>query len=114
MPDDAVIDALADEYWHFVRATAQLWNVDRGDVGQIEHWEDLSPAGLAERAGRLAGFARRAEELGSGGFVDPGSDHDVLVAAVGFNAGATAAALPYDRDLALVAGPFNVAVYLSV
>ena len=34
--------ALADEYWAYYRDTAQLWNIDRGDVEQIERWEDLS------------------------------------------------------------------------
>jgi hypothetical protein len=42
---DAVMSSvleLANEYWAFYRRTAQLWNIDRGDVDEIERWEDLS------------------------------------------------------------------------
>ena len=57
------IATLADEYWSFHRSTAQLWNIDRGDVDQIEHWEDLSADGTRARIETLGGFARRAAEL---------------------------------------------------
>lgn len=102
---------LADEYWDHHRATAQLWNVDRGDVEQIEHWEDLSPAGVDARARRLAGFADRAAVLSAA----VGGDREgALLAAVAFSARSTAATLPYARDLTLVAGPFDIATFLTV
>jgi hypothetical protein len=38
--------ALADQYWDYFRTSAQLWNIDRGDVDEIEQWQDLSPTGV--------------------------------------------------------------------
>ena len=102
---------LADEYWSYYRGTEQLWNVDRGDVGQIEHWEDLSAAGVADRIARLTGFARQAETLRAEGLDD---QQLTLLGALIFSARATAVGLPYARDLTLVAGSFNFAAFLSV
>ncbi|MDO8362767.1 MAG: DUF885 domain-containing protein [Actinomycetota bacterium] len=112
---------LADDYWLYHRGSAQLWNIDRGDVDQVEHWEDLSPAGVAGRVTRLADFAERAAELGRSG---PGrweigrSELDdrarSLLAAVEFSARAGASILPYARDVTLVAGAINMAAFLTV
>src|SRR4051794_17160577 len=83
--------ALADEYWVYFRDTAQLWNIDRGDVDEIERWEDLSGSGVAERVRRLGGLGERAE--GELTRLDS-SDEDVsLLAAISFNAAATACGL---------------------
>ena len=106
---DAV--ACADEYWEYFRGSAQLWNIDRGDVEQIEHWEDLSTSGVATRIERLGSFADRASALMTPGIGDRDRS---LLAAVEFSARATAATLPFERDLALVAGPFNFATFVSV
>ncbi len=101
---------LADDYWDFHRSTAQLWNVDRGDVDQVEHWEDLSSEGTRSRIGVLDEFARRAGLL-----VDSAADDDqALVAAVEFNATSIAATLPYARDSSLVAGPMDALSTMSV
>ena len=54
---------LADEYWDYYRATAQLWNIDRGDVDQIDQWEDLSVAGVATRLDHLAAIVEQAQEI---------------------------------------------------
>ena len=106
---DAV--ALADEYWTYYRGSAQLWNIDRGDVEQIEHWEDLSPAGVTTRLHRLAAFADRAAALTAVGT----NERDCgLLAAIEFSARATTRLLPYERDLLLVAGPFNFAAFVDV
>ena len=51
------IAQLADAYWSFHRNTAQSWNIDRGDVEQIEHWEDLSSEGTRARIEALGHFA---------------------------------------------------------
>ena len=106
---DAV--ACADEYWEYFRGSAQLWNIDRGDVDQIENWEDLSPSGVAGRIERLGSFAARAAAL-----TNPGTgDRDgSLLAAIEFSARATAAMLPFERDLAMVAGPFNFFTFVAV
>ena len=103
--------ALADEYWAYHRSTAQLWNIDRGDVEEIERWEDLSAAGVAERTARLHGFVARADDLRSSGLAD---DDATLAAAVSFSAGATAATLPWLRNRALVCGPGSFLTFLSV
>ena len=100
--------ALADEYWAYYRATAQLWNIDRGDVEQITEWEDLSAAGVADRLECLGRFRAQAEQ--TTGRADDGA----LIAAVSFGAGSTAALLPWMRNRGLVSGPFNFASYLSV
>jgi len=105
------VELLADEYWRAFRDSAQLWNIDRGDVDQIEHWEDLSPDGVADRVERLDGFARRAGALSAG---ERTERERALLAAVSFSAVATASTLPTLRDLTLVAAPFNFATYLSV
>ena len=106
---DAV--ACADEYWEYFRGSAQLWNIDRGDVDQIEQWEDLSPTGVASRLERLGTFASQAAAL-----ITPGiGDRDrSLLAAIEFSARATALTLPFERDLAMVAGPFNFVTFVSV
>jgi uncharacterized protein (DUF885 family) len=103
--------AFADEYWRFYRDSSQLWNIDRGDVEQIEHWEDLSPTGVATRVERLASFADRADSLSSVGLDERDRG---LLAAIEFSARATTALLPYERDLSLVAGPFNFAAFVEV
>ncbi len=102
--------ALADEYWDYFRSSAQLWNIDRGDVEQIEYWENLSAAGVTNRIDQLNNFAKRVGRLSSDGLSE--REH-ALVAAVQFSAGATAATLPFERDLALVAGPFNFATFVA-
>ena len=107
----AEVVALADEYWDFYRSSSQLWNIDRGDVEQIEHWEDLSPAGVATRLERLAAFADRAAALAA---IEPNERDCGLLAAIEFSARATTALLPYERDLLLVAGPFNFAAFVDV
>ena len=77
---------LADDYWAFFRNTAQLWNIDRGDVDQLVHWEDLSGDGVDSRVTALEGFARRAEVLQG----EDVSDGDrTLLAAVAFGARST-------------------------
>ncbi len=73
---DAV--ACADEYWEYFRGSAQLWNIDRGDVDQIEHWEDLSPSGVATRIERLGSFADQAAALTTPGIGD--RDRSLLAA----------------------------------
>ena len=105
------VETLADEYWAYHRRSAQLWNIDRGDVDEIEHWEDLSPSGVATRFEQLATFVARAEVLGGAEVNDRDRG---LLAAVEFGAMATTATLHYERDLALVAGPFNFATFLDV
>ena len=103
--------AFADEYWRFYRDSSQLWNIDRGDVEQIEHWEDLSPAGVATRFARLAAFAHRAAALAQ---TASNQRDGGLLAAIEFSARATTALLPYERDLSLVAGPFNFVAFIDV
>jgi uncharacterized protein (DUF885 family) len=103
--------ACADEYWEYFRGSAQLWNIDRGDVDQIEHWEDLSPSGVANRIERLGSFANRAAALTTPG---TGDRDRSLLAAVEFSARATAVTLPFERDLSMVAGPFNFVTFVSV
>jgi uncharacterized protein (DUF885 family) len=105
------VEALADEYWSYYRSSAQLWNIDRGDVDEIEHWEDLSPSGIASRFEQLATFVARAEVMSSAELNDRDRG---LLAAIEFSAMATTATLPYERDLALVAGPFSFATFLAV
>jgi hypothetical protein len=58
--------SLADEYWTFFHSTQQMFNIDRGDIEEIEHWDDLSPEGLAGEVQRLLSFADRAETLAVG------------------------------------------------
>ncbi len=102
---------LADRYWSYYRGSAQLWNIDRGDVEQVEHWEDLSPGAVASRLGQTAVFADQARRVRD----DQTTERDRgLLAAVEFSAGATIATLPFERDLALVSGPFNFAAFVSV
>ena len=103
--------ALADSYWAYYRRTAQLWNIDRGDVDEIERWEDLSASGVAERVRRLGEFAERAE---GSTLIDSHDEDLALMAAVSFSAAATASSLPWMRNRGLVAGPFNFATFLSV
>jgi uncharacterized protein (DUF885 family) len=101
---------LADRYWAFYRESAQMWNIDRGDVDQVAAWEDFSPTGLSDRIERLSMFAQQATRDES--TVD--AEDKSLLAAVGFSAQATAALLPFERDLSMVAGPFNIVAFLSV
>ena len=102
---------LADEYWNYFRGTEQLWNVDRGDVEQIERWEDLSATGVSDRIAELTRFAQRAEKVRREGLDDR---QLTVLGALTFSARATAAGLPYARDLSLVAGSFPFAALLSV
>ncbi len=106
----ADVFTLADEYWAFHRSTAQLWNIDRGDVEQVEHWEDLSRDGVSERTKRLEAFARRGDSL----LAVDGKREQTLAAAVAFSARSMMATLPYARDLTLVAGAVNLATFLTV
>src|SRR5262245_50480690 len=101
---------LADDYWTFFRNTAQLWNIDRGDVDQLVHWEDLSGDGVSSRVTALVHFSRRAEVLLSG---DVSDGDGTLLAAVAFGARSNAVILPYQRDLTLVGGPMNVTALMS-
>ncbi len=86
-----------------------MWNIDRGDVDQIALWEDFSPSGVGDRIERLSAFEQRATSIGS----NIGAGDRSLVAAVGFSARATATLLPFERDLSLVAGPFNFVAFLA-
>ena len=103
--------ACADEYWEYFRGSAQFWNIDRGDVDQIEHWEDLSASGVATRIERLGSFADQAAVLAAPGIGDRDRS---LLAAIEFSARATATTLPFERDLAMVAAPFNFVTFVSV
>jgi uncharacterized protein (DUF885 family) len=106
----ASVLALADEYWAFHRRAAQLWNIDRGDVDQVEHWEDFGADATRSRIDALHGFVRRSGQL-----LDSTSGGDrTLVMAVEFSATAMIASLPYFRDSALVAGPFDVVTWMTV
>jgi uncharacterized protein (DUF885 family) len=105
------VKALADDYWQYYRSSAQLWNIDRGDVENVEQWEDLSPAGVAARTERFGEFYRRAVAERSKSSTDA---EQTLLAAVEFSAQTSASMLPFDRDLSLVAGPFNIVTFLSV
>ncbi|MDQ1423053.1 MAG: hypothetical protein QOD72_551 [Acidimicrobiaceae bacterium] len=102
---------LADEYWDYFRTSAQLWNIDRGDVDQVAQWEDLSGSGVSRRIEELRGFAQRADDFPRDGL---GDRELTLLGALSFSAGSTAVGLPYLRDLSLVAGPANFATFLSV
>jgi uncharacterized protein (DUF885 family) len=108
---ESAVTALADDYWAYHRSSAQLWNIDRGDVEQIEHWEDLSANGVDERIRRLREFERRAGSVAGDGVTER---ERTMVAAVAFSAQSEAATLPYARDLGLVAGPMNLAAFLTV
>ncbi len=63
--------SLADEYWRFFHSTQQMFNIDRGDIEEIEHWDDFSPEGLAGEVQHLSSFADRAETLAR---AQPGED----------------------------------------
>jgi uncharacterized protein (DUF885 family) len=104
------VTELADDYWDFHRGSAQFWNIDRGDVDEIERWEDLSNAGVAARVERLGEFVRRAEAQAA--LAENDGDR-TLVAAVGFSAQSTIATLPYMRDLTLVGGSMNLAAFMK-
>lgn len=111
MPDRllSAVSLLADEFWAFHCDTAQLWNIDRGEVDYVDRWEDLSADGVRARIDRLGDFAQRADALA--GSVD--GDERTLAAAVSFGASSTASLLPYMRDLALVAGPMNIVAVMT-
>src|ERR1700737_2779434 len=96
------VGLLADEYWAYYRSTDQLWNIDRGDVDQIERWDDLSPDGLSQRIQRLQEMGAKAEQLSRS--VPAGSDAAILatLASIAFSAGATAAGLPWMRDRSML------------
>ena len=88
-----------------------MWNIDRGDVDEIERWEDLSGAGVAERVRTLGEFGVEA----ANGRHDSLTSVDAsLLAAVSFSAAATAIALPWVRSRGLVSGPSNFATILTV
>jgi hypothetical protein len=101
---------LADDYWAFFRDTAQLWNIDRGDVDQVESWEDLSVDGVSRRVAALEEFGRRGDALLSD---DVRDDDPTLLSTVAFGAGSNAGALPYQRDLTLVDGSMNATALLT-
>ena len=103
--------ALADDYWSYYRETAQLWNIDRGDVDEIERWEDLTGSGVAERVRRLRDYGERAERSTR---IDSNDEDVALMAAVAFSAASTASLLPWMRNRGFVSGPFNFATFLSV
>jgi uncharacterized protein (DUF885 family) len=102
---------LADGYWAYHRGTSQLWNIDRGDVDEIEQWEDLSASGVAARIARVGEFGADAARVGSR---DVAAADVSLLAAVAFSAEATSIALPWQRNRALVSGPMNFAAFLAV
>ena len=104
------IATLADEYWVYHRSTAQLWNVDRGDVDQIEYWEDLSAEGTRSRLETLDRFGRKAADLSRSAV----AGDRTLIAAIEFSARSIAASLPYVRDSALVAGPMDALTVMSL
>ena len=89
--------ALADDYWAYYRRTSQLWNIDRGDVDEIEQWEDLSASGVDTRLARLGEFGARAARVGA---TNVAAAELSLLAAVAFSAEATAIALTTPRRLA--------------
>ena len=101
--------ALADEYWDHYRSTFQLWNAFRGDLEQIEHWDDLSAAGLADEEQRLRDFRQRAEALPA-----DSEDDAATLGAVAFSAGSTAVSLPWTRDRDMVSAPTGFAAFLPV
>src|SRR6202049_864049 len=103
--------SLADEYWAYYRSTEQLWNIDRGDVEQIEHWEDFSPDGVAGRIERLTQLAEAADRLAQH---DPPEDQAVTLAMISFSARAAAPVLPWMRDRAQLSAPTGFATFLSV
>ena len=105
----SAVSVLADEFWAFHCDTAQLWNIDRGEVDHVDRWEDLSTAGVHARIERLDEFAERADALV--GSLD--GDERTLCAATAFGASSTASLLPYMRDMALVAGPMNIVGVLT-
>ena len=101
--------SLADEYWTFFHSTQQMFNIDRGDIEEIEHWDDLSPEGLAGEVQRLLSFADRAETLAVG---QTGEEATGTLAAIAFSARSTAAGRPWERDLTLVSAPVGLAAIL--
>jgi uncharacterized protein (DUF885 family) len=109
-PSGPDVAALADEYFAFHRRTAQLWNIDRGDVDEIEHWEELGAAAVGSRIEELDRFAARADDFGRAA---GGTDH-TMMAAVAFSARSTAAIVPYLRDVTLVAGSMNAMAFMTV
>jgi uncharacterized protein (DUF885 family) len=101
--------ALAEEYWDYHVSTAQLSNIDRGDVEQIAHWDDFSAAGLAARQQRLRDFREQAEARPAD------SDEDTsTLAAIAFHAGTSAVSLPWFRDRELVSAPIGLVAILPV
>jgi uncharacterized protein (DUF885 family) len=101
---------LADDYWAYHHSTAQLWNVDRGDVDQIEQWEDFSADAMRSRIETLRRFVRRTDQL-----VASTTGHDrTLLMSVEFSATSLVSTLPFTRDSALVAGPMDAVTWLTV
>jgi uncharacterized protein (DUF885 family) len=109
IPTMSEATALADEYWDYYCSTWHLWNTERGDVEQIARWDDLSPAGLAERQRHLQDVRTRAEALPAGSEEDAST-----LSAVAFSAGTSAASLPWYRDRELVSAPIGFVAFLPV
>jgi uncharacterized protein (DUF885 family) len=57
------LTALANDYFGYRQSTDHQRLLWRGDLDQIEHWEDISPEGLEARIRRLRDAADRAEAL---------------------------------------------------
>lgn len=57
------VTALANEYFAYRQSTDHQRLLWRGELDQIEHWEDISPDGLDGRIRRLRDTADRAEAL---------------------------------------------------
>lgn len=100
---------LADEYWAYFHATQQLFNIDRGDVDEVEHWDDFSPEGLAAEVQCLLSFADRAETLAR---AQPGDAAGGTLAAIAFSGRSTAVGRPWERDRTLVSAPVGLAAVL--
>lgn len=60
MPD---VTELANSYHAYRQSTDHLRHIWDGDVDQLEHWEDVSPASIDGRIEKLRDFADRAELL---------------------------------------------------
>lgn len=100
--------ALADEYLAYHRSTAQLWNIYRGDLDEIERWEDFGATAVAERVKRLASFARQADSLAAS---SNGADAETLEIVAAHARGA-ATDTPWARDRYLVSAPVGLVSFI--
>ena len=87
---------MAYTYRTYYRGTSQPWNIDRGDVAEIEQWEDLSASGVNARIARLGEFGAEATRVGA---TDVAEADVSLLAAVAFQL-PVAQALRLDRCIA--------------